>query len=94
MPRANRRRDEAPRPLGGQGRVPERRERLADGEWFVREVAGAPGREYRCPGCEGVVPAGTAHVVAWPADGPWSAAGAVDVRRHWHRHCWAARSRR
>ena len=92
MPRANRRRrDEVPlnldRAVGGTPR----RESYAGGEWFVRRVTGAgSSRAYLCPGCQQTVAVGTAHVVAWPADGM----GGLDDRRHWHTRCWEARGRR
>jgi hypothetical protein len=62
-----------------------------DGEWVVQRVRGSD-REYRCPGCDQVVPAGTAHVVAWRTD-VWLGEG-VEDRRHWHAACWQARERR
>ena len=63
----------------------------ADGEWQVRQVSGsAATRDYRCPGCDQVIPAGTPHLVAWPA----ADHGSVADRRHWHTPCWAARGRR
>ena len=37
---------------------------------------------YLCPGCQREVPAGTGHVVVVPREAP-------DLRRHWHRGCWA-----
>ncbi|MEP7160208.1 MAG: hypothetical protein ABI746_03820 [Dermatophilaceae bacterium] len=92
MSRANRRRPErrAPdleRALGGLTR----RERHADGEWFVRVLAGRePGRRYRCPGCQQEFVGTVSHVVAWPADG----VGGVDNRRHWHTPCWRNRAHR
>jgi hypothetical protein len=62
-----------------------------DGEWLVRHVSGASAtKDYRCPGCEQLIPTGTPHVVAWPASG----FGSVDDRRHWHSSCWANRHRR
>jgi len=62
-----------------------------DGDWIVRMVAGANAvKAYRCPGCDQLIPAGVPHVVAWPAD----ERGGADDRRHWHRPCWNARSRR
>lgn len=103
MPRSNRPRRggrplrpaDAPaeRPLGaGMQRV----ESHADGDWVVRPVTGSggAGKSYRCPGCDQLVPAGTAHVVAWPADGLTGPAAAVEDRRHWHRPCWDSRDRR
>jgi len=44
-------------------------------------------KTYLCPGCEQDIPAGTGHMVAVPHEAP-------DLRRHWHRGCWAARHRR
>ncbi|MGI9001298.1 MAG: hypothetical protein ACR2GH_06485 [Pseudonocardia sp.] len=62
-----------------------------DGEWLVRSVPGSSStKTYRCPGCDQLVPAGTPHVVTWPAAGY----GSVADRRHWHCPCWAARIRR
>lgn len=71
-----------------------RRERHRDGEWFVRPVVGAEGRRYRCPGCDHEIAAGVAHVVVWAADDLLGDESAVRDRRHWHRPCWAARTRR
>jgi hypothetical protein len=68
-----------------------RRESAPDGDWVVRSVSGsASGKDYRCPGCEQLIVAGTGHVVAWPAD----EVGSVADRRHWHTACWSARARR
>lgn len=63
----------------------------ADGEWVVQRVRGSD-REYRCPGCDQVVAAGTPHVVAWRADALLG--DGVEHRRHWHASCWEARDRR
>ncbi len=61
-----------------------------DGEWVVRQVPGsAAAKEYRCPGCDQEIRAGTAHVVVWPAETPGLA-----ERRHWHNACWRRRPRR
>ena len=50
----------------------------AEDGFVVRRVAGnAPGRSYRCPGCDQELDGGTPHVVAWPEGRP-------DDRRHWH----------
>ncbi|NBM14878.1 ATP/GTP-binding protein [Streptomyces sp. GC420] len=59
-------------------------------EWNVRHVAGgsAPGKRYRCPGCDQEIPSTMPHVVAWPEY------GGVDDRRHWHKACWNAKDRR
>jgi hypothetical protein len=68
-----------------------RRESAPDGDWVVRSVPGSEsGKDYRCPGCEQLIRAGTGHLVAWPAD----EVGSVADRRHWHAGCWAARARR
>jgi hypothetical protein len=68
-----------------------RRESAPDGDWVVRSVSGSgSGKDYRCPGCEQLILAGTGHVVAWPAD----EVGSVSDRRHWHTACWSARARR
>jgi hypothetical protein len=56
-----------------------------DDGWVVRPVAGADAtKDYRCPGCDHVLLAGTPHVVVWRAD-------LVDERRHWHTPCWRRR---
>jgi len=96
VPRANRRRrDDSELNLGRALGGTHRRERHPDGEWFVRPVTGAAsGKAYRCPGCDHEVSAGAPHVVAWPADGPWSDTTALGSRRHWHTACWRARDRR
>ena len=44
-----------------------RSESAPDGEWVVQHVRGSD-REYRCPGCDQLLAAGTAHVVAWRTD--------------------------
>lgn len=68
-----------------------RRESAPDGDWVVRTIPGSSaGKDYRCPGCQQVIRAGTGHVVTWPAD----ELGSVADRRHWHAACWAARARR
>jgi hypothetical protein len=55
--------------------------------FVVRQVSGASGKAYRCPGCDQEVRPATPHVVAWPE-------GRADDRRHWHTACWSARERR
>jgi hypothetical protein len=76
---------------GGSARLgPPRTEEWPDGDWVVRQVpAAAASKVYRCPGCDQVLTAGTAHVVVWPAEtaGP-------QARRHWHTTCWQRRPRR
>jgi hypothetical protein len=61
-------------------------EHVEDG-YVVRQVSGASGKAYRCPGCDQEVRQATPHIVAWPEGRP-------DDRRHWHTACWAARDRR
>jgi hypothetical protein len=89
MARVNRRRRDEHLPL--RSAAAHRVEIGPDGEWQVRQVTGSSAtRDYRCPGCDQVVAAGTPHIVAWPA----GEHGSVDERRHWHTPCWAARGRR
>ena len=89
MPRANRPRRPEHVPLRPAAAV--RRETGADGDWVVRTVPGSAGaKDYRCPGCDQLIPAGVAHLVTWPAGDD----GAVADRRHWHTGCWAHRLRR
>jgi hypothetical protein len=45
----------------------------------VRRVAGD--KEYRCPGCDHLIHAGTWHLAVVPQDDP-------EERRHWHEDCW------
>jgi hypothetical protein len=66
-----------------------------DGDWMVRPVSGAAAtKAYRCPGCDQEIPAGTPHVVAWPAEQPFGINAGVGDRRHWHRPCWRRRLER
>jgi len=44
-------------------------------------------KAYLCPGCGREIPRGMGHLVTVPTEAP-------DLRRHWHRGCWVARSRR
>ncbi|KGM13764.1 hypothetical protein [Cellulomonas bogoriensis] len=76
------------RALGGR-----RSESGPDGDWTVQQVRGGA-KEYRCPGCNQMIPAGAAHVVAWAADGLLGSQAALELRRHWHSACWTARGRR
>jgi hypothetical protein len=45
----------------------------------VRSVSGD--KPYRCPGCNGTILPGTAHLVVVPTEAP-------EDRRHWHTPCW------
>jgi hypothetical protein len=59
-----------------------------DGEVEVRVIHPFQAtKEYRCPGCNQEISAGTGHVVVVPLDAP-------DLRRHWHHACWRYRDRR
>jgi len=64
-----------------------------DGEFLVRTVPGTGAtKPYRCPGCQHVIPPGTAHLVVWPV---WTGADdGVGHRRHWHTGCWNRRAAR
>ena len=91
MPRANRRRADPPRPLGGLSGAVTTSESFAGRTWSVRRISGASSqRVYRCPGCQADIAVGLPHVVVWPADG----LGSLEQRRHWHTACWSARDRR
>jgi hypothetical protein len=60
-----------------------------DGLWNVQPVAGPSAtKTYVCPGCGLDITPGTAHTVAWRADGLMGEADDVAARRHWHLHCW------
>lgn len=76
------------RALGGVRRV----ERKRDGEWNVQpQRAASAVKTYRCPGCARDIEPGTAHIVAWRADGLLGEADDLAGRRHWHSHCWRIR---
>ena len=51
----------------------------------VRQVGGQ--KEYRCPGCDHAVRAGSWHLVIVPHED-------IDARRHWHTECWRKELRR
>jgi hypothetical protein len=93
MPRSNRRREEQAeldleRALAGRLRVEVKR----DGAWNVQpQSASAAVKSYHCPGCGLEIEAGTAHLVAWRADGIMGEADDLAARRHWHTHCWKIR---
>ncbi|MEV5408329.1 ATP/GTP-binding protein [Thermopolyspora sp. NPDC052614] len=78
--------------VSGRGPVPgsvpgvDRVEDWPDGEWVVRQVSGAGGRAYRCPGCDQEIRPGLPHLVSWPN---WD--GGEEERRHWHTVCWRKR---
>jgi hypothetical protein len=92
MPRHHRRRDQG-------DETDDRMERLVAGwrrvetrrgiDWNVQPVSGAAAvKEYVCPGCGRAIEPGTAHLVAWRADGVLGDASDLAGRRHWHAHCW------
>ncbi len=57
---------------------------LADGFETRYVQPGEATKGYRCPGCDHEIRAGEFHVVVVPERDP-------DLRRHWHRPCWARR---
>ena len=76
-----------PRPLLGGG---SQRKVVRGGvEYIARNVpAQHAEKAYTCPGCAHQVAPGTPHVVAWPVAAPLRADSGLEVRRHWHTHCW------
>ncbi len=79
----------APRPLLAGGSQTHATRNGVD--YIVRRVpAQRSEKEYRCPGCQQRIVPGTAHVVAWPATPPLGAETGLEVRRHWHTHCWGS----
>jgi hypothetical protein len=65
----------------------------ADGRWIVRTMPGGRAvKDYRCPGCEQLIGAGTPHLVVWPDLPGLGVERSVDDRRHWHTGCWSRRS--
>ena len=58
-------------------------------EWTVQPVSEQQAlKAYRCPGCGQDIATGTAHLVAWRADGIMGDQADLAARRHWHTHCW------
>lgn len=94
MPRSNRRREEQAeldleRALAGRLRTDVKR----DGAWNVQpQSASSAVKNYLCPGCGLEIEPGTAHIVAWRADGIMGEADDLAARRHWHTHCWKIRA--
>ena len=69
-----------------------RTEARRDGSWVVQPMAGGRSEKaYTCPDCHRTIPAGAAHVVAWPSTPPLGSTSAVEARRHWHTACWNRR---
>ena len=100
MPRSN-------RPRSGRGREADaepldleralmgrlRTESKRDGLWNVQpQAASSAVKSYLCPGCGLEIVPGTAHLVAWRADGIMGEADDLAARRHWHTHCWKIRA--
>ncbi|WOQ70565.1 hypothetical protein RYJ27_04990 [Microbacterium limosum] len=91
MPRSNRRRPEQPRGDGFERMLAgwKRTETRRGSSWTVQPISAAQAvKDYTCPGCGRTVAAGTAHVVAWRADGVMGDAADLAARRHWHTACW------
>lgn len=66
-----------------------RSEAKRDGQWNVQALsASSASKSYSCPGCGLEIAPGTAHTVAWRADGLMGEAQDLAARRHWHSHCW------
>lgn len=64
----------------------------SDGSWVTRPVPGArAAKAYLCPGCQGTIGAGVAHIVVWPKIPPLGSHSGLEHRRHWHNGCWARR---
>jgi hypothetical protein len=92
MPRSRRRPSARPDPDDSFDRLLagwKRNETRRGGEWTVQPVSAAQAqKEYVCPGCGRGIVTGTAHLVAWRADGVLGDAADLAARRHWHTHCW------
>lgn len=59
-------------------------------EFKVHRIRAAA-KEYVCPGCNGIIMVGQAHVVAWTEDSWFGARAGQEARRHWHESCWRAK---
>lgn len=91
MPRSHRRRPERPRDESLDRLIAgwKRTEVRGGAEWYVQPLTAAQAqKEYVCPGCSGLIPAATAHLVVWRADGVLGDAADLAARRHWHTGCW------
>lgn len=76
-----------PRPLNSERHATKRS--TSYGTFLVRDVpADRALKPYTCPGCSNQIPAGMAHVVAWPEIPGFGSDSGLDDRRHWHKHCW------
>jgi len=66
-----------------------RTEQRRGAAWNVQPVSAAQAvKPYTCPGCQRPILAGTAHLVAWRADGVLGDEADLAARRHWHTACW------
>ncbi|BDZ38407.1 hypothetical protein [Microbacterium suwonense] len=92
MARSRRRRPERPRADDSFDRLLagwKSQETRRGHEWTVQPVSASRAvKEYSCPGCGRSILPGTAHLVAWRADGVMGEAADLAARRHWHPHCW------
>lgn len=61
-------------------------------EYIVQQIPQAR-KQYACPGCNGVVMIGEAHIVAWTEEGWFGKEAGQRDRRHWHTSCWNAYGR-
>lgn len=60
-----------------------------DGVWTVQPISESNAiKSYTCPGCQGTIEPGTAHIAAWRQDGILGDQADIEARRHWHTHCW------
>lgn len=79
------------RPLRTAGSTAKRS--LRDGVFLVRDVPPERAvKDYICPGCQNPIRQGTSHVVAWPETPVIGHSSGLEMRRHWHRHCWERHS--
>ena len=78
--------------LGRLGAMPRSERGFDGGDYQVQRIRGSK-KTYTCPACHQPVPAGTAHVVAWPEEARFGLPQGVDARRHWHSACWDRRLR-
>lgn len=92
MPRRHRRdRDEDAQPLDVERlRTGFRRVETKRGNRYIVQPISEKNalKDYRCPGCNQIIPPGQAHLVAWEEDSVLGSNAAIENRRHWHNHCW------
>ncbi len=78
----------------GRARGGTRVETGPGGRQFTVRVVRSVDKTYRCPGCNGNIPPGLSHVVAWSDEHIFGADAALANRRHWHDGCWSIARRR